>query len=1034
MKKISFGSFPLTEIRAEDRRCLDRYLIKTFADNISISDAIRNLAVTKNLMYITPDALMEYWLNNKGGFKNNTVSMNDRTSNNLYDQALKRAFYILKEFYKKIMHAPFYKEYIYYPIYVEKIEKIGVGGNIERDRQYTDVQMNYSFVILSNDLTKGLKVDEIKYDENASLNFLFLFIEFFSSPDALGGSIHDFGSKDYEFLIKLYQFVEASGKDPIHMTIDLYKLLGLIKRATGDLKTGSTNPFSYDVKKGIEGLDNKMLKKYRGMLRHKILELAKKTKTSTSDKKLYKQAFIDIMDSIFKSEGLSGLYDGVDSGADMNQRLQYVYHSNKYREILNLAKELVEYNKLDCSDVITKDPMDFDFSVESGNFKIDTQRHVLAQKYQTFFKVYVESISLYIKGIVGSLINEFNIDKAIRNREKGKAESTDRLIRDKERELTGAKKVLERLQNKEAFLRDQLQAAENINNGDLTSQYSKELGNLMSGPLSAADNKVARLQKEVEQLKTTADVLDGYNSKISIAFKTASQKMVDDVSKAVISSIANDLTFVYDDGKSFFTDDLIAEGFLKLTKSSEYDFTEPSKFDNVLKDISKFKPTIEKDSGIKEPNPEYYAAQLIRSLDNAFDVLASDTITALSDVLKPSIHRTLRENGTGENKDFDEYLNEILTDLFSNLYDTNTGMFFSKSKKEPFQKNLKIEIYRNRFLKHVLAKFKSYFNMHKVTKRIDYDENVSQLHPLIAKLIRQGRKCQYFKSFIINYDTCEQLYRLKFILDTQKFLAGIDNQPPRKLNSPMHKLQTVLYDYLGLKNNPVWIISRQNVYLSMPDDLSLTNTSILSKIPKTELMQVCKIKASDYWNENTMGRVAQLGNKELARIYDRIDKLREQINDKQKEIRELDSGDKGYKNRKTSLEKDIRGLNKKIDDLEEKANKLKLETKQYKPNAFLFAEEEDDPNKAENEELLSPAELADLNRKKEEMQNKLLNLNPYDDSELEELKKQQEKIERSHPMDFEEEEPEPEPKETELEKLLRLRKEAEEERKRDGRF
>ena len=168
MKKISFGSFPLTEVRKEDRKCLDRYLIKTFSDNISISDAIRNLSITKNLMYVTPDSLMKSWLTGDKNAQDITVAA-DRASNSIYDQVLKRAFYILKEFYSRIKNAPFYKEYVYYPIYVEKIEKLTPVGNPNSTDQYTDALMNYSFIILSNDLTKSLKIDEIRYDENASL-------------------------------------------------------------------------------------------------------------------------------------------------------------------------------------------------------------------------------------------------------------------------------------------------------------------------------------------------------------------------------------------------------------------------------------------------------------------------------------------------------------------------------------------------------------------------------------------------------------------------------------------------------------------------------------------------------------------------------------------------------------------------------------------------------------------------------------------------------------------------------------------------
>jgi len=1019
MRKISFGSFPLTEIRADDRKCLDRYLIKTFSDNISISDAVRNLAITKNMMYITPDTIMRDWLskdngNNRG---HDRVQVSDRTSNNLYEQALRRAFYILKEFYKKIKNAPFYKEYIYYPIYVEKVEKVDVAN---KSKDATEVQMNYSFVILSNDLTKGLKIDEIKYDENASLNFLFLFIEFFASED-FGGSIHDFSQKDYEFLVKLYQFVEESGKDPIHMTIDLYKLLGLIKKAVdGDKQSG------YAINKTVNSMDNKLLIKYRGMLRHKILSI-KAADRDASKNKIYRDSFMDLMTSIFKSEGLSGLFSGVDSSADLNERLQYVYRSNKYREILNLAKELVDYNKLDCKNVISKDPMDFDFSVENNQYSINTQRHVLAQKYQTFFKLYVESIRNYLEGAVKTIIDDLGISQAIKDESNIKASNFDADYATSRNTYNFYKKELEKEEQKFERANELRELIENRPNPNMAQiNLYRQDANEAQQKAALASAAVAKYEAQMEQLDTMRKLYKNYGDKIEKSVNSQSSNLYKEVSEAIVSSLANDLTFVYDDGKSFFTDDLIAEGFLKFMNSSK-DITELDGFNDIYKNQAAYPEKIDKD-GFQSPNPEYYAAQIVRSLHNAFDVMAEDTLEAISDNLRPAIQRAIQQ--LNPDADYQVFTRDLLERLFGSMEEKQGVWVFKGLDKKSFTDTLRENVYKARFLKHVLKKFKDYFHMHKITKRIDYDENVSQLHPMIAKLVRQGRRCQYFKSFIINYDTCEQLYRLKYILDTQKFLAGVLNQPPRKFNNPMNKLQTVLYDYLGLKDNPVWIISRQNVYLSMPDDLSLTNTSLLSKIPKTELKEVCKIKGSDYWNENTLGRVSKFGSKELEKLRKRIKDKREEITALQKKLKET-SEDKAKKTLRTKIEAN----NKTIDKLEDEYNKKAQEVKNYKPNAFLF--NDDDPNKAENEELLSKTELDDLNRRKDDMEKRLLNLNPYDSSEFEELKKQQEKIERSHPMDFEEPEPaEPEDekkKESELELLLRLRDEAEKERERQGR-
>jgi hypothetical protein len=267
---------------------------------------------------------------------------------------------------------------------------------------------------------------------------------------------------------------------------------------------------------------------------------------------------------------------------------------------------------------------------------------------------------------------------------------------------------------------------------------------------------------------------------------------------------------------------------------------------------------------------------------------------------------------------------------------------------------------------------------------------------------------------------CEQLYRTKFLVDTEKFLAGLLRQPPRQLNNPMNKLQEVLYNYLGLKENPVWVISRQNVYLSMPDDLSLTHTSILSKIPKKDLMEVCRIREADYWNQQTMGKVAQIGNKKIAQKMREKKKIEEDIKSEKNKLKNAKSNEKNRINER--LDK----LYKRRDKIDEEIAKLKLEEKTYRPNAFLF-DDFDNPNRAEENPLLTDAERQDLAQSKEKMRENLLNLNPYSDEEYKRLEQQAEKIRESHPFEFEEE-PEPkkeEPQESELEKFLRMREEME---------
>jgi len=894
MRKVSFGSFPLTEIRKEDRKCLDKYLIKTFSDNISISDAIRNIGITKNLMYITPDSLMQTWLGKK---QNPTESRGDRSSNSLYEETLKRAFFILKEFYSKIKDAPFYKEYIYYPIYVEKVEKVENKGNEEYDVQVTDVMMNYSFVILSNDLTKNLKIDEIRYDENASLNFLYLFVEFFSGP-GFNYSIHDFNSKDLEFLVRLYQFIEKSGKEPIQMVLDLYKLLGLLSRAVVpngmgpklgindriNLQTDINKFFDKEVK--IEDL-----KKYKGMIKHRFNEYLSARPGSPIANHDYRRAFRDIMESIFSSKELSGLYNGVKAGASRGERHQYLYQSNKYREILNLAGELVNYNKLTCKDVISQDKMEIDFKAEHGDRSIEMKSQMASQKYQSFFKTYVESIRLYLQNLIQSLIQSkepsfLGIRPGVESFINSEIAKQSALIGNMTSGLLGQ---VENAKNRRSAATTNYSTEMARANAvgvppNVAKQHLKNAQNAQKIILEA-DRDINRLQEEIQQIQNFIEMLRSNLRSMDNIETIIGREVYKEIEDYVVSALANDLTFIYDDGKRFFTNELVAKGLLDLMNNhgKKYSLLDCITFKEAANNANSksiFPQTL--DNG--KDNPEYFAAQIADSLKNDFDAAAEDAAAVISDYLKPALVQKYADylNASVPAGNSQPNASNRLAQVQANFLRRLTSSLGATDYKMPASiiETMKNEIFCGRFIQHVLKQLVKMLNVKVVKKIIDFDDDISQLHPLIKKLIKNGDgKCNYFKSFIIDYDMIEQLYRIKYITENQKFLDGIIQQPPRKFNDPSNRMQTVLYDYLGLKNNPVWIISRANIYLSMPDDLSLTNTSLLSNIPKTDLMKVCNIRAADYWNERNMGEATKFGNPKILKLTKDIQKLRQRLSE-----------------------------------------------------------------------------------------------------------------------------------------------------------
>ncbi len=1033
MKKISFGSFPLTEIRKEDRRCLDRYMIKTFSDNISISDAVRNLAVTKQLMYITPDALMQSWLAN--GSQTDITSRADRSSNNIYDQVLKRAFYILKEFYAKISNAPFYKEYIYYPIYVEKIEKTTPMGSSDNTNQYTDVLMNYSFIIVSNDLTKNLKIDEIRYDENASLNFLYLFIEFFSGT-GFEYSLHDFNKNDLEFLVKMYQFIEKSGKEPISAVLDLYKLLGLIKRVSEGDKNNSNLRRDLDV--FLKGSDIHELTKYRGLINHEFMQMlsGKKTVSQDGGNGDYRKRFRELLELIFNSEKLSGLYSGVTTGKSRGERTAFLYQASKYREILNVAGELVDYNALNCKEVISQDHMDFDFKVESGETSIETSRQIVAQKYQSFFKDYVSSIRDYMEGLVSELIGTLGVDVAFNTNVATEQKTVDDDLKDALSDLSTAETTLARHQA--VVMRAETRLVGYISNqsahirgGGAGTPFDTDIQRATNEKVvanrnaSLESNNIEKIKANLIALRARKIILDNFNT-------NTTNSLVNDISKdtykklsdKIMSTLANDLTFIYDDGKRFFTNEKVAEGFINLTQDSTLpDPSTPSGFTKAVEAARNgTKPFIKQkdETEIYDITPEYMAGEILIGLDNDFNVTASDAVRAMDDSIRPILANILTEyqrnrlnteikKGTPPQvaAQADAYKEFMLENFQKNLSLGTKDGVMQGTLNNMLTDKLEM-VLRNRFVTRVLANFKRMLRKTTVNKALAFDQHISQLHPLVYKLMKgsgttPNNACNYFKSFIIDYDMVEQLARLKFITETQKFLDGIIHKPPRKLSDPLNRIKTVLEEYLGLRYNPVWIISNTNVYLSMPDTLSLTGTNLLSKIPKSELMQVCNIKPSDYWNESKMGKVAEFGNRKIKEIIDKITRIREKIEEKETE---KENG-KADKSRIKSINNEITRLNKNIDRLEDDLQKIKDDDRekkgQFTPNAFLFGDS------AGEEPLLTQKEKDELISNKNALKDKLVNLNQYDDAELEELQKQQEvldaKKKQNQPWDFDADNP-----------------------------
>ena len=488
--------------------------------------------------------------------------------------------------------------------------------------------------------------------------------------------------------------------------------------------------------------------------------------------------------------------------------------------------------------------------------------------------------------------------------------------------------------------------------------------------------------REIEQREMMAILTSNALKQSDKIISEAGDSIYKEITDNILSAIANDLTFIYDDGKEFFNSELVTKGFIDSMKDPKYNVLDPDGFQALANDSHSIDKKLP-DS--QDPNPLYFAAGTVHSLQDGFDVMAEDTIIAIQDNIAPAVQRMIRNNAGNLGEDPNNARNpfwkkgsntaSLTDDVLKKLFKAISAPNFIP---EATTNTLAKEVYRNRFINNVLKNFAKMFRETKIEKVIQFDKSVSQLHPLIRKMLKDGPNGEFFKSFVIKYETCEQLYNTKFLVDTQKFLYGLIDEPPVRMSNQMNKLQVVIEDYLGLKDNPTWIIGVTDLFLSMPDGLSLTKTSLLSKIPKEELMEVCKIKASDYWNEKTMGKVTEFGeNKKTKEADKKLNKANQDLKDA-KDAKSNNSDDKKIK----SLDAKVEKAEKKVSQAEENKTKIKLENKPFLPNATIFHEE---PEMAENQPLLSDAEKADLEKAKQGRLDVAHNFNKYDQDEVDKM-------------------------------------------------
>ncbi len=993
MKKISFGSFPFINIDKKTRNCLDKYLIKTFADQIVLTDIFKNLNSAKDFVYLTPEAIIDSLYNFNSHRKNNRsihytrgfyesaldyitydnefmvkegkeliifesekvivpikqdflIPLNTKTEiieesskkdykkdnkpryYDPYMSIIKRAFFIMKKFYEKLANDPFYKDYIILPVYSEKL--IDIDPTKLNRSQY-----EYSFFILTNDLLHDLKLDEVEFNDAEVINTLYIFHQLFPNK-----ALTDFNEKDLELVIKFYAFFEKNKIDPIEFFKIIYAMIFLFaqSKTLKDFDKVSNVIFT-DPK-----LKNIFDKPTIISIREAIIDYVKKTKDTrvitelnkytkkdlfkllfnTSSKTFKAQDFINIIlnNSDFQKI-LIKIFDEFDNNPYSIKRQQV-----RFRNIILLFKELAKFNSKKLNDIITDAGFDLQFKIKFENKGVIYNELIIKRKIDETFANFIQDFDQYVLAFEKTLNKKITNDKQLNKVQSNAINNIISQIENIDKEiqrLYDENKMLN--PNDPEYLRNEARINELLNQKSLliTQLNAMEITDFITNPATRDRIRSNYFKDNTKDLKINSKNYDKYE-KIVSGYSVADKDNYAFQNHMYKNTIPSDVT----------------------QTSTQPDYTSDQEFGVKYNINQKYKNSF---------NPEYAGTEefgipfelsvaktelgelyrtLYRNLTN--EVVLSAYLTEVCEgfnlderSFKEIVDKfKLNEFSIGSDSYLigqffndiyidiasivDVLIDKVKADLESKLQALMASEVQNKSIKERLFEGLKKIInslnnewdqYRENMIKSALR-----FLINRVLKvicrhvqrdvkqgEVNFKETVRGLHPLLAKLAKNPN---HFKSFIFGFDMLLNLYDLLYLTELQKYYAGwsIYQRPlidlPMRYKNPKNKIDFVIDDIFKLKDNPLWIVGKSELYLSLPDYMSLVRSRIFTKIPKNKIRDYCRISYEKIMSDKNMGKL--LTDKDQGQLIAELRKKINKLEHVDKEIKKLE--EKKKKNKK----------------------------------------------------------------------------------------------------------------------------------------
>ena len=815
MKKIRFGSFPLVELAPKERKCVDNYSIKSFADLITMNT---QMSRTSNdvQQYITPDVILKY-------FKNNTILPSKDNSNGELKRkvfTLKRAFRSLQNFSKVIAGNAFYKDKVTYPIYIEHENKNGSN--------------DYDFILLCNDLIQKEILDEIKYDDTLSLTFLFIKDMLYPRiPLSKIGT----GSKEgdsYSIRSDIAKFIEFSKNnniDPITAMLQLIKIAGKTKKKQGSNYTGLQSLVSQN--KAInKSISNKFFKLFGGD--------RKSGQIKDVNFLLNEIKHLDIADFFDDTTNINKFSHQTSSPVERQYMAQ---KTQNYNKILSMVDSLIHFNSAtdvreNVDDTIKDNVIKLkDLRNKGGvvetNINYDKMISSLRNQY---FEAFLVNLIQKLNAVQTKFLKDsklFKVGKPVKSLAQSNAQDIEHYTLE-----------LETIDRKINNL---------LHDGNVSPQdASKQMVNL--------ETEKRHLENRLNDLKTNAIFINHENYKDEI--KAANDEKLKSNLEYNIENVQTELTGILHDIESALYDPKIVQDIFDLV-GNRNPFTE----DDLYKLFN-------------DDNIVLYNADQLKIA--IFDSIQSTVIEAYlsktNDAEDPN-GSSIQSSNDAEKKAVD----------------------FMESKRGELEKYIENAIKAQMYL--MFKRLGRDYGDTAIIHAQEYADLRAERNPVIRKTITNDEN---FKTYILNEQILLKLYEILNYVDTQKYIAGLIAYPPAKINNELNIIKYTL-KRLGLEDNPIFIVGKQSVILSQPDFLSLTGSSIFSKISFSELEHMCKMDYNQLlWDNKQMFKQADANqNAHKIESADKAIKNLEAIVELNKSNynsakKYHDSLDKGHKDKKSA--------------------------------------------------------------------------------------------------------------------------------------